>query len=133
MPSPIPTHLPTAADTARRLVDQSARDARDSLGDSQSAANPALDRVSSEVGDAHGAASQSLQRALDRTEQFGHHTLDAVRDGSQQLRRKAEGVTDASADYIRHEPIKSVLMAAAAGVALAALGSFFTRARRAGR
>ena len=132
MPSPTTTKLPIAADTARHLVDQSARTAHNALGDSRRAANRALDNVSHEVDDAHAAASQALHRALDRTQQFGRHTLDAVRDGSEQLRLKAQRATDASADYIRHEPIKSVLIAAATGVALAALGSLFMRSRRAG-
>lgn len=122
-----------AADTARNLVDQGARAAHATVSQTRRAANHAIDSAADDIADAGAASSQTLQRALDRTQQFGRHTLEVVRDGSQQLRLKAQRATDASADYIRHEPIKSVLLAAAAGAALVALGSLFTRARRTGR
>ncbi len=119
-----------AADTAKDLVDQSARAAHATVGQTRRAANHAIDSASDAMADASAATTQSLQRALDQSQQFGRHTLEAVRDGSQQLRLKAQRATEVSADYIRHEPVKSVLMAAAAGAALVALGSVFTRARR---
>lgn len=103
------------------------------LGASRRATSRDMDTgADATVDAAHAAASQTLQRTLDRTQELGQHTLDAVRDGSQQLRRKVEQASDASAGYIRGEPIKSVLMAAAAGAALMALGSLFARSRRAG-
>jgi len=122
-----------ATDTAKDLVDQSARVAHATVSQTRRAANHAIDSASGNVADAGAATTQSLQSALDRTQQFGRHTLEVVRDGSQQLRLKAQRATDVSTDYIRHEPIKSVLMAAAAGAALVALGSLFARARRSGR
>jgi ElaB/YqjD/DUF883 family membrane-anchored ribosome-binding protein len=119
-----------AADTARNLVDQGARAAHATVSKTMSAANHAIDSAADDIADAGAATTQTLHRALDRTQQFGHHALEVVRDGSQQLRVKAQRATDASADYIRHEPIKSVLMAAAAGAALVVLGSLFARGRR---
>lgn len=122
-------NLPTAADTARHLVDQSARAAHGTVNGTRRVANRAIDSVD----DVRASASESMERAIDRTEQFGHHTMDALRDSSQQLRLKAQRATDASADYIRHEPIKSVLIAAAAGAAVMVLTSLFARSRLAGR
>lgn len=133
MNSPITWNPPAAADAATRAVDESTSAAHSALGASRRAANRVIAARSDAVADdAHAAASQTLQRALERTQQLCRHTLDAARDGSQHLRRKVERATDASAEYIRDEPIKSVLMAAAAGAALVALGSLFARSRRAG-
>lgn len=128
-PSNFSETLP-AADTAKDLVDQSARYAHATVSKTKSAANHAIESASHGIDAASEATRQSLQRAVDQTQQFGRHSLEAIRDGSQQLRVKAQRATDVSADYIRQQPIKSVLMAAAAGAALIALGSLFTRARR---
>ena len=55
--------------------------------------------------------------------------MDAMRDGSQQLRDRALRVTDDSVQYIKHEPVKSMLYAAVAGAALMGLVSLLTRRR----
>jgi ElaB/YqjD/DUF883 family membrane-anchored ribosome-binding protein len=44
--------------------------------------------------------------------------MDALRDGSEQLREKSVHAREVTTNYIQHEPIKSVLMAAAVGAAL---------------
>lgn len=52
-----------------------------------------------------------------------------MRQTSQQLRDKAMHASDTTASYIRNDPIKSVLIAAATGAALMALVSLVTRSR----
>jgi ElaB/YqjD/DUF883 family membrane-anchored ribosome-binding protein len=48
-------------------------------------------------------------------------SLDALRDGRQLVRNRAQWAGERSVGYIRDEPVKSVLVAAAAGAALMAL------------
>jgi len=48
-------------------------------------------------------------------------SLDAVRERTRQLREQTQHASDRTVDYIRREPVKSVLMAAAGGAAVAAL------------
>lgn len=57
----------------------------------------------------------------EQTNQWAHRSIDAVHDGALQLRDAAQYGTDATVQYIRREPIKSVLIAAASGAALMAL------------
>ena len=70
-----------------------------------------------------------LSRATDQASAFAQRGLDAVRDTSQQLRSKAQHASDTTVNYIKHEPYKSVLIAAATGAALMALVSLISRSR----
>ena len=47
--------------------------------------------------------------------------IEAVRDGSQQLREKAQRATDSTVAYVKDEPIKAMLIAAATGAVLMGL------------
>ena len=71
--------------------------------------------------------------ALNRTgEQIGalaQRGVDAVRGGSQQLRDSAQRASDTTVGYIKDEPVKAVLIAAATGAALMALIGLMTRSR----
>ena len=51
---------------------------------------------------------------------------DRLMDTSHQLRLKAEHASESTVNYIRHEPIKSILIAAATGAALMALISLIS-------
>jgi ElaB/YqjD/DUF883 family membrane-anchored ribosome-binding protein len=59
--------------------------------------------------------------------------MEAVREGSHQLREKSLHVKDATTRYIQHEPVKSVLIAAALGAALMGLVALFSRHSGSGR
>jgi ElaB/YqjD/DUF883 family membrane-anchored ribosome-binding protein len=55
------------------------------------------------------------------------HGVDRVTDAAHQIEKRALRVTDTAMGYIRHEPVKSVLIAAATGAALVALIGIMTR------
>jgi len=55
--------------------------------------------------------------------------VSAIRDTSQHMVDRAHRASESTATYIRHEPVKSMLMAAAAGATLMALVSLVTRQR----
>jgi len=58
---------------------------------------------------------------VEQASQTVDHAIDNVRETSHQLRLKAKHASDTTVNYIRHEPVKSVLIAAAVGAALVAL------------
>ena len=89
----------------------------------------ALDSLAESVQGARQQVSPLLNRATEQASAMAHRSLEAVRLGSQQLRDKALHATDTTASYIKHDPIKSVLIAAAAGAALMALVSLLSRSR----
>ena len=66
-----------------------------------------------------------LGRAVDQANALAHRGADA-------LREQARHASDSTVSYIRAEPVKAVLIAAASGAALVGLISFFARSRRQG-
>ena len=65
----------------------------------------------------------------EQTSKLAHRGMDAVQEGALQLREQAQHSTDATVQYIQREPIKSVLIAAAAGAALMAIVGLMNRNR----
>ena len=74
-------------------------------------------------------AAPVLNRVAEKAETLARRGLDAVKDGSQQIREKAVRASDSTVGYIRDEPVKAILIAAATGAALMALISLMTRSR----
>ena len=77
-------------------------------------------------------ASQTVDQAIKATQQvsnMAHRGLDSVLETSHQLRVKADRATDFTVSFIRHEPVKSVLIAAATGAALMAVVSLISGSR----
>ncbi len=68
-------------------------------------------------------AAHVAQQASDLT----HRGAEAVRAGGQQLREKAQSLGDTTVGYIKDEPVKSMLIAAATGAALMAMLSLVSR------
>ena len=66
---------------------------------------------------------------IEQASAMAHHGMNSVRDTSHLLRVKAEHVSDTTVNYIKEEPLKAVLIGAAAGAALLALVSLLTRSR----
>jgi ElaB/YqjD/DUF883 family membrane-anchored ribosome-binding protein len=89
----------------KSLAEQATQTADMALQTTQRVANDALDSVSSTV----------------------HRGVDAVRDTSIDLRDSAIRASDTTVSYIKHEPVKSVLIAAATGAALMALIGLLSR------
>jgi len=71
--------------------------------------------------------AQSADLAIKSTQRVASDALDSVRDTSRQLRDKAQHASDSTVRYIRDDPVKSVLIAAATGAALMALISLVRR------
>jgi len=73
-----------------------------------------------------------LNRATEQVSSLAQRGADAVRGGSQQLRDQARHASDSTVTYIKDEPVKAVLIAAATGAVLMALVSLMSRSRHSG-
>ena len=71
----------------------------------------------------------ALVKAAEEAESLVRRSAEALREQTTHLRERAAGATDRTAAYIRDEPLKSVLIAAAAGAALMAIANLVVRAR----
>ena len=107
----------TAFDTVARSAQHTVDSALDSLSgtveDIRSQATPAIDRISARAG---AAAKRGIA---------------AVRDSSQQLRDKATRASESTIAYVKDEPVKAVLIAAATGAFVMGLVSLMSRSRKA--
>ena len=70
-----------------------------------------------------------LDRASDQAGNLGHRGVEAVRETAQSIRARAQHASDSTLDYIRTEPLKAVLIAAATGAVLMALVSLMRNSR----
>lgn len=75
-------------------------------------------------------AAPMFDRAVDQVSAMAHQGVNTVREGSQVLRNKAQHASDSTVSYIRHEPVKSMLIAAATGAALMGVLALLGRTRR---
>lgn len=71
-----------------------------------------------------------LGRAVDQASTLAHQGVNTVREGTQALRTKAAHASESTVDYVRHEPVKAVLMAAATGAILIGVLALLGRTRR---
>ena len=93
-------------------------------------ANEALDHVEAAVEAARANVQPTIARIASQAETLARKGLDAVKDGAYQVRNRAQDLGDVTARYVRQEPVKAVLIAAATGAALMALLSLVQSARR---
>ena len=111
------------------LVDQAAQSADVAIQSTQRMAHEALDSLAGAVQDARQQAMPLLHRATEQAGALAQRGVDSVRDASQQVRDKAQHVSQNTVSYIRDEPVKAMLIAAATGAALMALISLMSSSR----
>jgi len=91
--------------------------------------NEMLDQLSDKVAEVRDQAAPVLDRVTAQAQALAKRSAQAVRETSQQLRDNAARVSDNTVGYIKDEPLKSILIAAAAGAALMALVTLLARSR----
>ncbi len=125
----IATNKPQSQTSGNDVADQAALGADNAIKSTQRFANDTLNSLSDKVQDVRDQAAPVLNRVAEKAETLARRGLDAVKDGSQQIREKAVRVSDSTVGYIKDEPVKAILIAAATGAALMALISLMTRSK----
>lgn len=74
-------------------------------------------------------AASATDRATEQAVGAAQRSVAAVRSSSQHMLDRAHQASDQTVSYIKDEPVKSMLIAAATGAALMALASLLTRSR----
>jgi ElaB/YqjD/DUF883 family membrane-anchored ribosome-binding protein len=111
------------AATTATLVDQAAESADHAIQAAQRVATDALDSLAGALHALRAQAEPLLDGAADETHAAVHRGLNALHDRSRHLRASARHASDSTVGYIRHDPVKSMLIAAATGAALMGLMS----------
>jgi ElaB/YqjD/DUF883 family membrane-anchored ribosome-binding protein len=74
--------------------------------------------MADELDDVRAQTNSAIKQLTREADSLRHRGMDAAREGSHQLRERSAHMRDATTSYIQHEPVKSMLMAAAVGAAL---------------
>ena len=111
------------------IADQAAQSADNAIRSTQRVANDALDSLAGSAQDLRNEVAPRITRAADQASAMAQRGVNAVRDSSQQLREKAQRASDSTVMYIKDEPLKAMLIAAATGAALMALVGMLNRSR----
>jgi ElaB/YqjD/DUF883 family membrane-anchored ribosome-binding protein len=116
---------------ASNFAEHAADTATGAIRSTQNVANAAFDRLTDKVDSAREQAAPLINRLSSQAEAAARRGADAVRETSAQLRDKAIRAQDTTVSYIKDEPVKSMLIAAAPGASQKGLISGMIRARRA--
>lgn len=119
----------TLSQQGQEALDKGASNAQGAVRSTQRAADSAFDAVSEKIEDARGQVAPMLSKVSSQAEAAARRGMDAVRDTSQQLREKAVHAQDVTVAYVKDEPVKAMLIAAATGALLMGLISMMGRSR----
>ena len=120
--------IPTVADKAEALVDSAAQSADQAIRSTQRSAGQKLSQLASTVEEVRAQAAPAISRMANDAEELRRRGVDVLRGASVQARQTALRATDKSVAFIRDEPVKSVLIAAAVGAVSMALITLLSRA-----
>lgn len=91
------------------------------LHETQRAARRAMDRWSERAEDLRDEAAPMLDRLSGRAVDAARKSADWVREGTDRARHGVARVSQRSVGYVRDEPVRTVLMAVAAGALIYAV------------
>lgn len=107
--------------TTQSQIDDTARKAHEGVEASERFAHKAVSRIAEKAAEWRDDAAPVLNRASERAEDWARQGKRWVQDGSDRVRTEVTRASDRTVGYMRDEPVKSVLMAAAAGALLYAV------------
>jgi ElaB/YqjD/DUF883 family membrane-anchored ribosome-binding protein len=110
-------------------IDTATKDADQALNSLKTNASAAIDGFSNGLNSLNEQAAPILKSATEQASAMAHRGVDAVRDGSVQVREAAQRVSDGTVNYIKADPVKSMLIAAATGAVLMAMVSLMSASR----
>jgi len=116
--------------TPSQFVEGTTRSAELAIDQIDHAAQDAHDHLAEDARQAVKSAKPMMERLAKDAESIARRGLDSARETSRHLRERASQATDSTVNYIKDEPVKSMLIAAAAGAALVTLISLLSRSRQ---
>jgi ElaB/YqjD/DUF883 family membrane-anchored ribosome-binding protein len=114
-----------ARSRAESLANHAAAKSDHAIQSARRAADGALDALQDKVDSLPGMFGRAAARVDDLT----RRTIDRARQTGSEVRERVGHAGDMTVAYVKDEPVKSMLFAAAAGAAVAALFGLWTRSR----
>ena len=95
---------------------------------------PTVERTIDKLADTAAGVPLAVERAAERateTARLGTQKLQqGLQQGTQQVKAQFNQVTDSAIAYVKEEPVRAMLIAAATGAALMALANLLASTRR---
>lgn len=117
------------ADAAHRAVSEAADSANHLINKTHSAITGSEKTIKEGLDTLREAVPASLARASTQAEDLARAGIQKARAAGAQVAEQAHHVGDSTVSYVRKEPVKALLMAAAAGAAATVLIGWATRDR----
>lgn len=111
------------------LTHQATQSADQAIRATQRLASETLDSLAAAAQDLMHQVEPPLNRVGDQLSAMAQRGAASVRDTSQHMRDKAQQASNTTINFIKNEPVKAVLIAAAVGAALTALISQLSQSR----
>lgn len=118
------------ADAVHSAVSQAADSANDLINKTQNAAAGSEKTIKEGLETLREAVPATLARASTQAEDLARAGIHKARAAGEQMAQQAHRVGDSTVSYVRREPTKALLIAAAAGAAATLLIGWATRERR---
>ena len=112
---------------AQNVTDRAADKAVTGVRSVQQAATSAIDKASDNVDQLKDDAAPILDKVTDQAQKLVQQGREAFNDASQKARERFTQASDAAVGYTKDEPIKAMLIAAAAGAILMGLITLMAR------
>lgn len=119
-----------AADAAHEIADEALTTAKGAVKATRQAANASLDKAEKGLRVLRDEVDPAIDDLAARAQDWATRGIGYCADTTQRARRQFHRAADATAHYVTEQPAKSLLLAAAAGAALAML---WTSSRRGDR
>jgi len=107
--------------TASQLADEASKTTNDAIESTRAYAQNAVNAAGEKVRDLRREAEPTVEQIAARVQQAVQRGLDAASTTSARAQRRLEQAADVTGKYIADQPMRSVLIAAAAGAAITAL------------
>ncbi|GAA4341718.1 hypothetical protein GCM10023165_22720 [Variovorax defluvii] len=107
--------------TPSQLAEEARQTANDAIDTTRAYAQNAVNAAGEKVRDLRRDAEPTVEQLAARVQQAVQRGLDAASTTSARAQRRLEQAADVTGRYIADQPVRSVLIAAAAGAAITAL------------
>ena len=109
-----------AANAARDASDQALQGAQNAVDSTRGFANEALDKAGEKVRDLRGSVDPLVEQITTKVQQLASRGIEYATDAKSRAKQQINYAGDVTGRYVSEQPVKSVLIAAAAGAAIAA-------------
>lgn len=114
---------------AHDVTDAAADRVQSGIRSTDHAANKMLDKAGDKVDELKSDAAPLLDKVNDQAQKLIQQGREVYNDTAKKVRDRAVDVSDVAVGYTKDEPIKAMLIAAAAGALLMGLMSMMARSR----